>query len=189
MLIRIYATTVTTADCELRSLPLPVWLRLPIRLYLGRFNPRTIILGQELSGEIEAVGRNVQRWRQGDQVFAWTGLRLGAYARYTCMPENGMLALKPATMTYEEGAAIPLGGLNAVHFLSKGHIQSGQKVLINGAGGSIGTCAVQIARSFGADVIALDSTGKLDQARARLGQTRSLIARTKISLQTARPML
>ena len=139
--------------------------------------------------KIEAVGRNVQRWRQGDQVFAWTGFRLCAYARYTCMPENGMLALKPVTMTYEEGAAIPLGGLNAVHFLSKGHIQSGQKVLINGAGGSIGTCAVQIARSFGADVIALDSTGKLDPARACLGQTRSLIARTKISLQTARPML
>src|SRR5690348_12138651 len=113
VLIRIYATTVTTADCELRSLHLPIWLRLPIRVYLGLIRPISIILGQELAGDIEAVGKDVTRWRQGDQVFAWTGLRLGAYAQYTCRPEQGMLALKPATMTYEEAAAIPLGGLNA----------------------------------------------------------------------------
>ncbi len=166
VLIRIYATTVTTADCELRSLHLPMWLRLPIRLYLGLIRPRNIILGQELAGEIEAVGSRVTRLRKGDQVFAWTGLRLGAYAQYTCLPEKGMLAIKPATMTYEEAAAVPLGGLNAWHFLRQGNIQSGQKVLIFGAGGSIGTLAVQIARSFGADVTAVDSTGKLEMLRS-----------------------
>ena len=166
VLIRIYATTVTTADCELRSLHLPIWLRLPIRLYLGLIRPRNIILGQELAGEIEAVGSRVTRLRKGDQVFAWTGLRLGAYAQYTCLPETGMLAIKPATMTYEEAAAVPLGGLNAWHFLRQGNIQSGQKVLIFGAGGSIGTLAVQLARSFGADVTAVDSTGKLEMLRS-----------------------
>ncbi len=125
VLIRIYATTVTTADCELRSLRLPIWLRLPIRLYLGLIRPRNIILGQELAGEIEAVGSRVTRLRKGDQVFAWTGLRLGAYAQYTCLPEKGMLAIKPATMTYEAAAAVPLGGLNAWHFLRQGNVQSG----------------------------------------------------------------
>jgi NADPH:quinone reductase-like Zn-dependent oxidoreductase len=166
VLIRISATTVTTADCELRSLKLPIWLRLPIRLYLGLIRPRNIILGQELAGEIEAVGSRVTRFRKGDQVFAWTGLRLGAYAQYTCMPENGMLAIKPANMTDEEAAAVPLGGLNAWHFLSKGHIQSGHKVLIFGAGGSIGTVAVQLAKGFGAEVTAVDSTEKLEMLRS-----------------------
>ncbi len=166
VLIRIYATTVTTADCELRSLKPPIWLRLPLRLYLGLIRPRNKILGQELAGEIEAVGKDVTRLRKGDQVFAWTGLALGAYAQYTCLPEKGMLALKPATMTYEEAAAVPLGGLNALHFLRKGHVQSGQKVLMYGAGGSIGTFAVQLARYFGAEVTAVDSTGKLEMLRS-----------------------
>jgi len=158
VLIRIYATTVTTADCELRSLHLPIWLRLPIRLYLGLIRPRNIILGQELAGEIEAVGSRVTRLRKGDQVFAWTGLRLGAYAQYTCLPEKGMLAIKPATMTYEAAAAVPLGGLNALHFLRKSQIQSGQKVLIYGASGAVGTAAIQLARHFGAEVTGVCST-------------------------------
>jgi NADPH:quinone reductase-like Zn-dependent oxidoreductase len=166
VLIRIYATTVTAGDCGLRSLKFPLLLQLLARIGFGFRGPRKKILGQELAGEIEAVGKEVTRFRTGDQVFAWTGFRLGAYAEYTCLPEDGVLALKPATMTYEEAAALPVGGLDAVSFLRKGTIQSGQKVLINGAGGSIGTFAVQLAKYFGADVTAVDSTGKLDLLRS-----------------------
>ena len=98
VLIRIDATTVTAADCELRSLKFPIWLRLPLRIYLGLIRPKPIILGQEIAGEVEAVGNEVTRFRKGDQVFGWTGLGLGAYAEYKCLPEDGMLAIKPATM-------------------------------------------------------------------------------------------
>lgn len=165
VLIRIYATTVTVGDCELRSLKVPLAFRLPLRIYLGRIRPGPIILGQELAGAIEAVGKDVKRFRQGDQVFAWTGLGLGAYAEYKCLPEDGVLAIKPANITYEEAAALAVGGLDAVYFLRRADIQSGDKVLINGAGGSIGTFAVQLAKYFGADVTAVDSTGKLDMLR------------------------
>jgi NADPH:quinone reductase-like Zn-dependent oxidoreductase len=166
VLIRIYATTVTAGDCQLRSLKLPIWLRLPIQIYVGYIRRGNMILGQELAGEIEAVGKEVTRFRQGDQVFAWTGLGLGAYAEYKCLPEDGVLAIKPATMTYEEAAALPVGGLEAVYFLRRGTIQSGQKVLIHGAGGSIGTFAIQLAKYFGADVTGVDSAGKLDMLRS-----------------------
>jgi NADPH:quinone reductase-like Zn-dependent oxidoreductase len=167
VLIKIYAATVTTADCELRSLKIPILIRFPLRIYVGLRKPKRItILGQELAGEIEAVGKEVKRFRKGDQIFAWTGLRLGAYAEYRCLPEDGVLAIKPSNMTYEEAAVLPVGGLEAAHFLRKGNIQSGQKVLINGAGGSIGTFAIQIAKHFGADVTGVDSTEKLDMLRS-----------------------
>ena len=166
ILIRIYATTVTAADSELRSLKVPLPLRLPIRIFVGLIRPRPIILGQELAGEVEAVGKEVTRFRKGDQVFGWTSLGLGAYAEYKCMPEDGVLAIKPSTMTYEEAATLAVGGLEAVYFLRRGSIQSGHKVLINGAGGSIGMFAVQLARYFGADVTAVDSIGKLDMLRS-----------------------
>jgi NADPH:quinone reductase-like Zn-dependent oxidoreductase len=169
VLIRIYATTVTAADSELRSLKAPIALRLPIRIFVGLIRlirPRPIILGQELAGEVEAVGKEVTRFRKGDQVFAWTGLGLGAYAEYKCLPEDGVLALKPSTMAYEEAATLAVGGLEAVYFLRRGNIQTGQKVLINGAGGSIGTFAIQLAKYFGADVTGVDSTEKLDMLRS-----------------------
>jgi NADPH:quinone reductase-like Zn-dependent oxidoreductase len=166
VLIRVHVATVTAGDCELRSLKFPLLLQLLARIGFGFRGPRKKILGQELAGEIEAVGKEVTRFRKGDQVFGWSGLRLGAYAEYTCLPEDGVLDIKPSNMTYEEAAVLPVGGLDAVHFLRKGHIQSGQKVLINGAGGSIGTFAVQLARYFGAEVTAVDSTGKLDMLRS-----------------------
>ena len=166
VLIRIYATTVTAADCELRGLKAPLALRLPLRIYLGRIRPGPLILGQEVAGEIEAIGKEVTRFRPGDQVIGWTGLGLGTYAEYACLPEKGVLAIKPSTITYEQAAPLSIGGLDAVFFLRRGHIQRGHKVLINGARGSIGTFAVQIAKSLGAEVTAVDSIEKLDMLRS-----------------------
>lgn len=166
VLIRIHTTTVTAADSELRGLRFPLAYRLAMGMYVRFVLTKPVILGQELAGEIEAVGNNVTRFRQGAQVLGWTALRLGAYAEYICLPEDGVLSIKPPTITYEEAAVLPVGGLDAVHFLRKGHIQSGQRVLINGAGGSIGTFAVQIARLLGAEVTAVDSTEKLDMLRS-----------------------
>ncbi len=167
VLIRIYAATVSTADCELRSSNTFSIFWLPLRLYFGLLRPTRIkILGQELAGEIEQAGQAVTRFKNGDQVFAWSGFRLGANAEYICLPQDGVLATKPSNMTYEEAATLPIGGLEAVHFLKKDTLQSGQKVLINGAGGSIGTFAIQIARSCGAEVTGVDNTEKLDMLRS-----------------------
>jgi NADPH:quinone reductase-like Zn-dependent oxidoreductase len=171
VLIRIHATTVTAGDCEQRSLELPVWYRLPMRAYVGLKRPERItILGMELAGEIEAAGKDVRLFKEGDQVFAATGFfRMGTYAEYICLPEepeDGALAVKPGNMTYEEATAVPMGGLEALWFLRQGSVQSGQKVLINGAGGTIGTFAVQLAKHFGAEVTAVDSTGKLEMLRS-----------------------
>ena len=170
VLIRIYATTVTAGDCELRSLQLPLYFSLPMRMWLGFRKPRgTTIPGTELAGEIEATGKDVRLFKEGDQVFGSTGLRFGAYAQYSCLPEKpeeGVLATKPANMTYAEAATVPFGGMDALHFLRKANIQPGQKILINGAGGSIGTFAVQLARYFGAEVTGVDTPGKLDMLRS-----------------------
>jgi 2-desacetyl-2-hydroxyethyl bacteriochlorophyllide A dehydrogenase len=172
VLIKVYAATVTAADTEFRRLKLPFPFSIPLRLYLGIMKPtRITILGTEFAGEIVSAGKDVTRYKPGDQVFGYTGLGMGTYAEYMCLPEKtsgmaGVIAKKPANMTYEEAAAVPFGGLEALHSLRKANIQSGQKVLINGAGGSIGTCAVQLAKHFGAEVTAVDHTAKLDMLRS-----------------------
>ena len=166
VLVRVHATTVTMGDCEIRRFKMPIWLWLLARVGFGFRGPRKRILGQELAGEIESVGKEVTGFAPGEQVFALTGLHLGAYAEFDCLPAKGLIAAKPANMTYEEAAAMPLGGLHAVHFLREANIRGGQKVLIIGAGGSIGTVAVQIAKSFGAEVTGVDIGGKLDMLRS-----------------------
>src|SRR5213594_549711 len=166
VLIRVHAATVTAGDCELRKFKMPIWLWPLARIGFGFRGPKRKILSQELAGEIESGGTAVKLFRPGDQVFAFTGLRLGAYAEYNCIAETGLIATKPVNMTYEEAAAVPVGGLHALHLLRKANIQSGQKVLIIGAGGTVGNLAVQLAKSFGAEVTAVDSTGKLDMLRS-----------------------
>jgi NADPH:quinone reductase-like Zn-dependent oxidoreductase len=170
VLIKIHATTVTAGDCEARNLKMPILIRLPMRMYVGLRKPERItILGQEFAGEIEAVGKDVKRFNPGDQVFGTTGLGFGAYAEYICLPERsamGVLVTKPANASFEEAAAVPTGGLEALHFIRMGNIQRGEKVLILGAGGSIGTFAVQLAKYFGAEVTGVDSTSKLEMLRS-----------------------
>jgi 2-desacetyl-2-hydroxyethyl bacteriochlorophyllide A dehydrogenase len=172
ILIKIHATTVTAGDCEMRRLEMPLMLSLPLRLYAGYLRPKRIpILGQELAGEVEQVGRDVNTFKAGDQVFGTTGLGFGAYAEYICLPGDttatqGTLVTKPVNLTYEEAAAVPTAGFEALHFLRKADIRPGKKVLIIGAGGSIGTFSVQLARHFGAEVTGVDSTEKLDMLRS-----------------------
>ena len=166
VLIKIHATTVTAGDCETRRLQLPMGLGLLIRLFVGIQKPKNVlILGQEFAGEIEAVGKAVTRFKPGDQVIGGTGFTKGTYAEYVCLdeaPEEGVLALKPKTMSYREAAAVTTGGLEALHFLRQAQIQPGQHVLINGAGGSIGTFGIQLAKYYGAEVTAVDRKDKLE---------------------------
>ena len=172
VLVKVHATTVTAGDSEMRRLELPLMLSFPVRLYAGFFRPKRIpILGQELAGEVEEVGKNVKSFKKGDQVFGTTGFGFGAYAEYTCLHGDpnemqGALAIKPVNMSYEEAAAVPTAGFEALHFLRQADIQRGQKVLIIGAGGSIGTFSVQVAKHFGAEVTGVDSTEKLDMLRS-----------------------
>jgi NADPH:quinone reductase-like Zn-dependent oxidoreductase len=162
VLIRIHAATVTSGDWRVRSLNVPTGFRLISRLALGINGPRQPILGTELAGEIESVGKDVTRFKVGDEVFAFGGVGMGCHAEYRCMKENGLIAQKPPALSFQEAAALTFGGTTALSFFRRGKLQRGEKVLINGASGGVGTAAVQLARHFGAEVTGVCSTANVE---------------------------
>ena len=167
ILIRVCAAEATKADCEIRSFHFAViWFWLPFRFAMGLLKPKKKVLGGYFSGVVETVGKNVTKFKPGDQVFGSTQIKFGAYAEYLCLPDSFTIVPKPKSMSFVEAAAVPLGGLNALHFMTKANIQKGDEVLINGAGGSIGTFALQIAKAMGAEVSVVDSSIKEEVLRS-----------------------
>jgi NADPH:quinone reductase-like Zn-dependent oxidoreductase len=166
VLVRVVASTVTFGDCEIRNLLLPGWIRLPMRLIFGYRKPKRFIPGMEFSGIVESVGNKVSTFKPGDAIFGSTGMAMGGNAEYVCRPASSPLGMKPGGARFEDVATIPVGGINALHFLRKANIQPGQKVLVIGAGGSIGTWGVLLAKYYGAEVTAVDHTVKIDMLRS-----------------------
>ena len=174
IMIRVYATSVNIGDIWARnfkaisprefSMPLPLWL--PARMYFGFTKPKINILGSEFAGKVDTVGKDVKRFKKGDEVFGYRGQKMGANAEYLCMPEDGLVTNKPTNMTYEEAAAVPYGALTALNLLRKVDIQPGQSVLIHGASGGIGSAAVQLAKYFGATVTGVCATPRLEFVKA-----------------------
>lgn len=164
--IKIRATAVTSSDCLVRGLAVPFAMRLAARLAVGVTKPRALVLGMVLAGEVAAAGKDVRRFAEGDQVFGFDRFAFGCYAEYKCMAEDGVLAAKPAGLSYEDAAAIPYGGLLALYFLRKGGIGERQRVLVYGASGAVGTAAVQLARHFGADITGVCSSVNLELVRS-----------------------
>lgn len=166
VLIRVRASTVTTGDWRARSLEMPRGFGLMGRLAFGISKPRQPILGTELAGEIEAVGVNVKRFKPGDDVFAFAGAAFGGHAEYRCLRDDRPIVPKPANLTYEEAASLSFGGTTALDFFRRAKLSSGEKVLVNGASGNVGTAAVQLARHFGAQLTGVCSTANLELVRS-----------------------
>lgn len=166
ILIKVHATSVNSGDVNLRSFKSQFLFWLLMRILYGLKKPKRLILGSALSGEIESVGKNVMRFKKGDKVFGSTGMKFGANAEYVSIPENGVVALKPTSISHEEAAAIPFGALTALFYLRKANIQQGQKVLINGASGSVGTFAVQLAKYFGAEITGVCSSKNFELVKS-----------------------
>ena len=166
VLVKIFATAVTASDCIVRGFKVPIAFWIPMAFAVGFPKPRQPILGMVFAGEVESVGKDVKSFRKGDQVFGFDRFVFGAYAEYKCIPEEGMLAIKPTNVNYEQAAAVPFGGLLALPYLRKGNIQSGQRILIYGASGAVGTSAVQLAKYYGAQVAGVCSTTNLELVKS-----------------------
>ena len=166
ILIRTHVTTVTSGDCRVRSLNVPAGFGLIMRLVFGVSRPKQPILGTELAGVVESVGEDVTKFKVGDAVFAFSDAAMGCYAEYRCMSQDGAVALKPPNLTYAEAAALSFGGTTALDFLRRGKLQSGERVLINGASGGVGSAAVQLAKHFGAHVTGVCSTANMEWVKS-----------------------